>query len=121
MSSEPTRHEKLVMGLRVTFALTEDEAENMLRQYRVDVVRAMQVDINELPEPKVWAAPLKWWRKGRDAALSVLCEDILSAIQAAREYDEKGHKIHGEPVRGPHECHRPSARAEDRGGAADRG
>lgn len=81
------------MGLRLAIALTEEEAENMLRQYNVDVARAMQADINTMAEPKVWAGPLKWWRKGRDAALTVVCEDILLAIRADKEYDEKGHKI----------------------------
>lgn len=118
--AEPTRREKIILGLRLAFALTQDEAENMLRQYNVDLTRAMQADINTMAEPKVWAGPLKWWRKGRDAALSVVCEDILPAIQAEREYDEKGYRRHGQPVRGQDERHRPPARAEDRGGEADR-
>lgn len=81
------------MGLRLAFALTEEEAENMLRQYNVDVAREMQVDINAMIEPRVWAAPLKWWRRGRDTALVVVCEDILAATQADKEFNEKGYKI----------------------------
>lgn len=90
--AEPTRYEKIVIGLRLAFALTEEEAQNMLRQYNVDLLRAVQADINTMPEPKVWAGPLKWWRRGRNAALEIVCEDILPAIQADREFDERGHK-----------------------------
>lgn len=118
--AEPTRREKIILSLRLAFALSEEEAEHMLRMYDVDLTRAMQVEINELPEPKVWSAPLKWWRKGRNAALEVVTEDILRTAIADRDYDEKGHRLHGKSVRGPHERHRPSAGAEDRGGAADR-
>jgi hypothetical protein len=81
------------MGLRLAFALSEEEAKNMLRQYNVDVARAMQADINEMAEPRVWAGPLKWWRRGRDTALVVVCEDILAAIKADKEFNEKGHRI----------------------------
>lgn len=90
--SEPTRREKILIGLRLAFALTEEEAEHLLRMHDTDMARAAQVEINELPEPKVWSAPLKWWRKGRDAALSVIAEDVLRADLANKEFDEKGHK-----------------------------
>lgn len=91
--AEPSRRNKIVMGLRLAFALTEEEAEHMLRMYTVDLTRGMQAEINTLPEPKVWSAPLKWWRKGRDAALEVVTEDILRTAVADREFDKKGHKI----------------------------
>jgi len=82
------------MGLRLAFALTEEEAEHMLNMHDTDVARAMHVEINEMPEPKVWSAPLKWWRKGRDAALSVVTQDILRvSLHDQDHYDRKGHKV----------------------------
>lgn len=91
--TEPSRREKILLGLRLAFALTEEEAEHMLRMHDTDVARHVQAEINQMAEPKVWSAPLKWWRKGRDAALSVVCEDVFRADQANKEFDEKGHKI----------------------------
>jgi hypothetical protein len=80
------------MGLMLAFALSREEAEHMLRVHNVDVARKTWRSINELPEPKVWAKPLRWWRRGKDAALSVVCSDILSTSIADHEFSEKGHK-----------------------------
>lgn len=91
-ATEPTRREKILLGLRLAFALDEEEAENLLRMHDTDVARQTQVEIYELREPEVWALPLKWWRRGRDAALCVLARDVLDADLANRGFDEKGHK-----------------------------
>lgn len=80
------------MGLMLAWALTREEAEHMLRAYNTDVARKTWRDINALPEPKVWSKPLRWWRRGKNEALSVVCSDILATSIADHEYSEKGHK-----------------------------
>lgn len=93
MASEPTRREKLVMGLRLAFALTEEEAEHMLCMHDTDVARHVVAEVNQMAEPRVWALPLKWWRRGRDATLAVVAEDVMRADQENRNYDRRGHKL----------------------------
>ncbi len=89
--AEPSRREKIIIGLRLAFALTEQEAEHMLGMFLVETAHETRGEILALPEPKVWSAPLKWWRRGRDAALSRVCSEVLSTVETDRVYNEKGH------------------------------
>jgi hypothetical protein len=81
------------MGLRLAFALSEEEAEHMLCMYNVELAHETREEILALPEPKVWSAPLKWWRRGRDTALSRVCSEVLRTIETDQVYNEKGHRI----------------------------
>jgi hypothetical protein len=90
---EPSRREKILIGLRLAFALTEQEAEHMLGMYNVELARETREEILALPEPKVWAAPLKWWRRGRDAALGRVCSEVFDTTMTDKIYNEKGHRI----------------------------